>query len=736
MSPDTFPMLGVRPALGQPFDRRDELDGADPVVILGHGLWQRRFGADPDVIGRSMTLEGVDRSVAGVMPPGFAFPDAQTRFWIPFVLSAPEPGRRRRVPVLARVQDGFTREVAAAEVNALLAGFGAGGVPPPPPPPSAGAGPSVPPAGPVRAPAARSNRAAGVAPGFGLVGVQDRLTEPVRPALIVLMAAAGLVLLIACANVANLLLAQAAGREREVIVRFVLGAARGRLLRQSLTESLCLALVGGGVGIGLAHAGVRLLPTIAASLARRDLDSAVILPRLEEVGIDASVLMFTAVVSVLTGVLFGVVPALRRTRPGSADALRQGGGSAASGFDVQGRSRVQGLLVACEIGLALVLCVGSALLIRSFVELADVDPGYDAEGVVTFQLVVPAGRNLVDVSGMLADRVQSLPGVLGAAYTRQLPMVRARSLVPLRATPELPAEPAPPPAPPGVVNPPEWPDTRHVSHDYLDVMGIDVLAGRSFDERDGPGRQVLLINRTLERSGLLGPDPVGRHVYALGILPWEVVGVIDDVHQSGLDHEPGPQVFLDLRQLPYAAALTGPMYFAVRTSEDDPTSSIPAIRRIARELDAGAAVDQVATMDRLLANSTARPRLYAVLLAVFLGLAVGLAAVGIYGVVAYAAARRTREIGIRIALGARRADVTRSMLGQSAVFIGLGVVLGLVGSAAATPWLRGLLFGLGPLDARTFVSVTIALAGIAALASYLPAGRAARADPLTAIRYE
>ena len=551
--------------------------------------------------------------------------------------------------------------------------------------------------------------------------LSSSLSSVVGTALIVLIAAAGLVLLIACANVANLLLAQAAAREREVVARLV---------------SLCLALLGGGVGIGLAHAGVRLLPTIATSLSRRDLDSAVILPQLDEVGIDGSVLLFTVVVSVLTGVLFGVVPALRRARTGSVDVLRQGGGSAASGFDVRGRSRAQGLLVACEVGVALVLCVGSALLIRSFVELADVDPGYDPEGVVTFQLVVPTGRNLVDVSEMLVDRVQSLPGVLGAGYTRQLPMVRARSLVPLRTTPELPAEPAPPPAPPGVVNPPEWPDTRHVSHDYPDVMGIDVVAGRGFDEGDGPGRQVLLINRTLERSGLLGPDPVGRHVYALGLRPWEVVGVIEDVHQSGLDHDPGPQVFIDLRHLPYAAALTGPMYFAVRTSEDDPAAVIPAIRRIVRELDAGAAVDHVATMDRLLANTTARPRLHAVLLAVFLGLAVGLAALGIYGVVAYAAARRTREIGIRIALGARRVDVIRSMLGQSAVFIGLGVALGLVGSAAATPWLRGLLFGLGPLDAPTFVTVTIALAGIAALASYLPARRAARADPLSAIRRE
>ena len=370
--------------------------------------------------------------------------------------------------------------------------------------------------------------------------LSSSLSSVVGTALIVLIAAAGLVLLIACANVANLLLAQAAAREREVVARLVLGASRGRLLRQSMIESLCLALLGGGVGIGLAHAGVRLLPTIATSLSRRDLDSAVILPQLDEVGIDGSVLLFTVVVSVLTGVLFGVVPALRRARTGSVDVLRQGGGSAASGFDVRGRSRAQGLLVACEIGVALVLCVGSALLIRSFVELADVDRGYDAERVVTFQLVVPAGRNLVDVSEMLADRVQSLPGVLGAAYTRQLLMVRARSLVPLRTTPRLPAEPAPPPAPSGVVNPPEWPDTRHVSHDYPDVIGIDVVAGRGFDEGDGPGRQV-------------GPDPVGRHVYALGLLPWEVVGVIEDVHQSGLDHAPGPQVFLDLGQLPFAA---------------------------------------------------------------------------------------------------------------------------------------------------------------------------------------
>ena len=734
VSLDTFAMLGVQPLLGRPFAGRDEPGGADPVLILGHGLWQRRFGADPDIIGRIVTLEGVDRAVVGVMPPRFAFPDAQTQFWIPLVLSPAEPGRRRRVPVLARLKDGVTREAATAEVNVLLSGLGAGGVPPPPNP---GAGPSPGRGMPARAPIARPNDVAPASPRFELVGVEDRLTAPLQPALVVLAAAAGLVLLIACANVANLLLAHATVREREVVTRLFLGAGRGRLLRQSLTENLTLAVLGGGVGIGLAHVGVRLLPVLAAtSSSGRELDAAVVLPRLDEVGIDASVLAFALAVSLLSGFLSGAIPALRGMRPGSADLLRQGGGSAVSGFDVRRGNRTQGLLVAFEIGLALVLSIGSGLLMRSFVELASVDPGYDAEGIVAFQVDLPGGRNLVDLSENVASRVQSLPGVLGAAYTRQLPMARARSLVPLRTTPELPGEPAPPPAPPGTVNPPEWPDTRHVSHDYLDVMGIDVLAGRGFSEGDGAGRQALLINETLERSGLLGPNPIGRQVYALGILPWEVVGVIEDVHQSGLDHEPGPQVFMDIRQLPDSAALAGAMYFVVRTGEDDPAALIPAIRRIVRDLDARATVGHVATLDRLLANSTARPRLYAVLLALFSALAVSLAAAGIYGVVAYAAARRTREIGIRIALGARRDEVTRLMLGQSAAFIVLGVALGLAGSAVAMPYLRGLLFGLAPLDARTFVSVSIALAGIAALAAYPPARRAARVDPLSAIRYE
>ena len=328
VSPDSFAMLGVRPSLGRPFEQHDELGGADPVVILSHRLWQRRFGADPDVIGSIVRLEDLDRTVVGVMSPRFAFPDAQTQFWVPFVVAAPEAGGRRRVPVLARVKDGVTREAAAAEVNVLLAGLGVGNVPPPPNPGMDSATRRDVPA-----------RAAGVSPRFELVGVEDQLTAPVRPALFVLAAAAGLVLLIACVNVANLLLAQAAAREREVVARLVLGAGRGRLLRQSLTESLTLAVLGGGVGIGLGWVGVRLLPAVAASLSRRDLDWAVILPRLDEVGIDASVLAFAVAVSLLTGVLAGVVPALRQTRTESTDLLRQGGGSAASGFDVRGRSR-------------------------------------------------------------------------------------------------------------------------------------------------------------------------------------------------------------------------------------------------------------------------------------------------------------------------------------------------------------------------------------------------------------
>lgn len=555
LSADGFDMLGVRPLLGRTFALDDPAD-AEASVVLSHATWQRYFGADPRVIGRVVLLDGRHRSIVGVMPPRFAFPDAQTHCWIPYVAPVATAGMRPpRIPVIARVKNGVTMEAAASEVNAILQWLGAGGVTPP-----GAAGTRAEPGvrTPFAAPAtsatsagtATSGTPAGAARPFELVRFSDRLTGPVRPALLVLSAAVACVLSIAWVNVANLLLARAGAREREFATRLAIGADRGRLMRQMLTESVCLACIGGAAGTALAFGGLRLLRLFAAPLARRDLDAALSLPRLDEVGIDTTVLAFTLAVSVLTGVLFGAIPALRQTDVHATGARRH---------------RALRLLVVAQVGMALLLFVGGGLLARSVVTLSQVDPGYEPAHVLTFQLAAPPERSLAALADDLASRLRSHPGVGAAGYTRQLPMLRARSLVPLRTTAALPLEPAPPPAPAGTVNPPHWPDTRHVSRDYLAAMRIRVTAGRGFDARDAVGQpQVLLINESLARSGLLGPNPIGRQVYTLGISPWEVIGVVDDVRQSGLDQEPGPQLFMDLRQLPGAARLSGPLYFVVR----------------------------------------------------------------------------------------------------------------------------------------------------------------------------
>jgi putative ABC transport system permease protein len=564
VSADAFEMLGVPALIGRAFARNTPSDAA--VIVLSHAAWRRRFAADPSIVGRVVSVDGQPRTIVGVMPPRFAFPDAQIEFWIPYGSPVATPGLRPpRVPVIARLKDGVGARAAAAEVNALLHWLGADGVRPPAP---AGAG-AIAPAAPMSTAAAR----------FALVGVEDQLVEPVRPALLVLTAAVGIVLLIACVNVANLLLARTSSRERELATRLAIGADRGRLIRQLLTESLCLAACGGVAGVALAFGGIELLRTLGATLARRDLNATLSIPRLDEVGIDASVLVFTLAVSIVTGVLFGLAPALRQSQARPLDLLRLGAGAGSSWR----RSRAQRGLIVTEIAMAMLLSIGGGLLARSFVRLSQIDPGYASANVLSFLVTLPAERSLSIFAEDLVSRLRSIPGVRAAGYTRHLPTVRTRSLVPLRVTPELPAEPAPPPAPPGTVNPPQWPDTRHVSHDYLGTMRMRVVAGRGFTAGDGEGQpQVLLIYETLARSGLLGPNPIGLYVYALGLAPWEVVGIVGDVRQVGLDEDPGPQVFLDIRQLPGAARLTGPMYFVVRA---DPTALAPAIRSLVGELD-------------------------------------------------------------------------------------------------------------------------------------------------------
>ncbi len=425
------------------------------------------------------------------------------------------------------------------------------------------------------------------------------------------------------------------------------------------------------------------------------------------------------------------------------DVLREGAGAASSGFNLLRRQRAQGVLVIAEIAMATLLFAGGGLLIHSLFNLSRVDPGYDPAHVLTAQVTLPRryAATLPTFADELAARFQRLPGVQAAGYARALPMIRMRQLTVLRRTPEMPREmPAPPPFDGRQL--PQVPDMRVISRDYLRAMGVRIVAGRGFDEGDGAGKpQVMVINQTLARSGFVGEHPLGRQVYGPGRAPWEIIGIVEDMRQFNLDQDPDPQIFIDYRQdtpPPVFAQAMGPPpapYIAVRTTAD-PLAIAAGIRGIVRELEPQATLDNIATMDQIVSNSLSRPRLYAVLLGLFASVAVALTAVGIYGVMAYSVAQRSREIGIRVALGARRGDVMGLVLWQSAALISIGVALGLAGAAALTRYLEGLLFGLTRLDPATLAGVVVAFALVALLASYVPARRATRVDPLVALRCE
>ncbi len=710
LTPSMFSMLGASPALGRPLRAEEAVPGADTVIILSHSTWQRYFGGSDTVIGQVAMFDGKPHSIVGVMPAGFAFPDPETEFWMPFVAEASDT---RRLGVTARLQRGVTMAAAADEMASMipeLRNESAGGAPPLP---------------------------SGV-PRFEVARLLDLTVAPVRPALLLLAGAVGFVLVIACLNVANLLLARSADRQREMAVRLAVGARRSRLIRQTLTESLLLAVVGGLAGVGLAFGGVRLLQRLGASLPRRDLGPVPSLPRLGEIEIDGSVLLFTVVISILTGVLFGLAPAMRLSESRQMTALRSATVASGSGFNLFRGERVQGLLVVVEIAVAMVLLIGGGLLIHSFVKLSQVNLGYDPAHVLSFQISLPAGRTDLELRRLadrLVERLQTLPQVRAVGYVEALPntMVSGRS-VPLRTTPQMPASIRR--GMPGAFAA-EAPDTRLVSKDFLSSLGIQAIAGRTFGENDGRGQpQVLVINETLARSGLLGATPLGRHVYALGDRPWEVIGIVGDVRQFGPAQRAEPQLFIDFRQVPESLRLSGVgLYFTVRV-DGDSTALVPNVRTISRELDSQTIVDNIAPLEQLVSNAVARPRLYAVLLGIFAIVAVLVAAIGIYGVMSHAVTRRTREIGIRVALGANRPAVMALILRQSLVLTAVGITLGAGGAVALTGSLEHMLFGIKPLDAPTYAAVSVLYAAVATVAAYVPARRATQVDPLIALRDE
>ena len=553
---------------------------------------------------------------------------------------------------------------------------------------------------------------------IGLIPVQEQLVAPVRPALMVLLVAVGFVLLIACANVANLLLTRASGRQLEIAVRAALGAGRARLVRQVLTESVTLAVVGGALGCLLAYWGVGALKALEPGS----------IPRIENIAIDPTVLAFTLGISVFTGILFGLAPAFRVSNSDKMEALKEGGAYSTSGFDLFRRNKTRSLLAMMEVALAVVLLIGGGLLINSFTNLTNVDPGYDPENVLTFQVNLPLTR-YPDVAQrrtfyeQVLQRTDMMAGVRSAGVVNILPLTQNN----IRLAFAIPGE--------GDYQQRAAADVRIVSADYFDAMGIPIVEGRAFTDQDREGQQaVLLVNQTFANRYFPDASPVNQELRAGPSGSQRIVGIVGDVRHQGLDSDVQPEVYFAFMQ---ATQLFGnlSMTFAIRTA-GDPMAVVPEVRRDVLDLDSSLTVDNIRTMEDRLYSSVAEPRFYAVLIGVFAAIALILASVGIYGVLAYSVSQRTREIGIRMALGAEKRNVLRLILGQGLILTAIGIVAGLAGALAVTRYLESMLFGLTALDPTVFVAVTVILTLTAVVACYVPARRATRVDPIVALRYE
>lgn len=684
-SASVFPLLDTPPLAGRVLGRSDEANAAD-VVVIGHQLWQRYFAGDPAIVGREIELDSVlgvrarrPYTVAGVMPERFA--SGLTRqIWLPM----PADGRG---VLLARLAEGATPAAALAELDPIVRELG-------------DHGPDV---------------------RYELAGEHDELVRPVRPALRMLSVAAGLLLLIACVNVTNLLLARGLARGHEMAMRRALGASRGRLVRQALAESTIVSAAAAALGVALAFAGVRLLHALVEREMRMDLVGQIAFPRLGEVAVDGPALAVAVGLAVLTGLLVGAIPALR----------------ASSATDVHDRTvtrggRVQAGLAAAQVALATALLVAGGLVLSGFARLVGAETGYHAGGVVTFQVSLPADRypddRLLAFAETLAERLRGLPAVQAAAYANQLPLVALRDTAGgLWRTPD----PARRGAPGGA-------DARYVSHDYLGVLGVRVLEGRGLDRGDGAGKpRVLLVNRALAAREFAGESPVGQRVYVgRDTEPWTVVGVVDDVRQYALERPAEPQFFMDLRQWQGGMPLfPGGAYFALRT-EAGVDALLPDIGAAVREIEPAASLFHVASMDQLVDQAISVPRLYVVVLALFAIVGLTLALVGLYGVLAYGVVQRHREIGVRMALGAARRQVVALILRDGWRMTAAGVAIGLVVAAAFARTLESLLYGVPPLDAVTYAVVAFGLGLVATLAAFVPARRATKIDPAITLRCE
>ncbi len=683
---DFFTTIGVRPAFGRPFTAEEDRPRSR-VVVISERLWKRRLDSDPGILQKGITLQGESYSVVGIMPPGFSFLDKKVDLWVPVGFSAESRTPRGRWMVaVGRLKPGVTFEQAQRDMSRVHEELTR------------------------RFPDFNTGWTARVVP------LREQLTGDIRRALYIMLGAVGFVLLIACANVANLLLARATARQRELAVRAALGAGRGRLVRQLLAESLVLAALGGAAGLLLAWWVLHLLRAVVAERLT--------IQRLEVVGIDAWVLAFTLVASLVCGLVFGLVPAFSAAGAGLNDALKEGGrtGSAARG------RRARSAFVVVEVALALVLLVGAGLLVRSFVRVLGVDAGFDTDRTISMRVSLPGSRyadppQRTQFFHRLFARIGAVPGVQSAGAVSFLPMVGLGAATRY----DVVGQPNPPKGQEHVC------DVRVIMGEYFKAMGIPLLRGRLFNELDPvDSTNKVIVNETLARRHWPNEDPIGKRIR----ISWndvredEIVGVVGDVRHQGLEAAPRSMTYW-----PHARFAYSSMTMALRTA-GEPAPVVSAVSRIVREQDPNLAVADVQTMDEVIEKSVAERRLMMILLGIFAGAALVLAAVGIYGVIAYGVTQRTQEIGIRLALGAQQSDVLRMVVRQALVLALIGIVIGAAGAAALSRFMADLLFEVKPFDAMTYAAVSVALAAVALLAGFIPGRRATRVDPVVALRAE
>jgi putative ABC transport system permease protein len=691
---DLFSVLGVEPMIGRKFLAEENEEGKNRVVLLSHALWQRRFGGDARIVGSQITVNNNQHTVVGVLPPSFQDPvpgaTKPVELWVPLAPTQQMQQARRNdfLNVAARLKAGVTLQQAQAEMTGIMARL--------------------------------EQQYRNTNTGWGVIveSLHETITGDVRPALLVLLGAVSVLLLIACANVANLLLARATARQREIAIRAALGASRGRIIAQLLTENVILSLCGGVLGLFFANWGMDALLALSPGN----------IPRLDTIGIDRPVLLFAIGVSLLTGVIFGLAPALTISKPQLNDTLKEGGRSGAEG---SGARRLRSGLAITEIALSFVLLVGAGLLIRSFLQLQQVNPGFNVEQTLTVKLALPAAKYAEDQQvanfyDQLLPRLAALPGVQVAAATNSLPLDSGAAYNSFAVEGRIPA---PTDRQPDA-------ETRIVHPEYFRALQIPLKRGRLLDDRDAAGApDVLVINEAMAKKYFGGDDPIGRRVtfgdpQAAEVEWFTVVGIVGDVRGASLNEQPYAQAYGSYRQSPRRA-----MTLVLRTA-GDPLALVSGVRQQVAALDPQQPLYDVKTGDKVMEASVSRTRFNMLLIAVLAGIALVLAAIGVYGVISYSVAQRTREIGIRMALGASAGSVVKLIVSEGMLLAGSGIALGVLAAFGVTRIMASLLYGIGATDPVTFVSLALVLAAIAFLASYIPARRATKVDPVVALRAE